>query len=529
MESEKQRQIVQHLQQLQAEVMQLRDIEELFEKDPVAAISLASDRGISFDTPYDGVAGPRGLKEKTISFDPTQQMRDLLYFELYKRNAWTRAVIDEIAREATKRKFRVLYNGDERHEIATAARKWFNVIGGDKSLESLLRVVLTDILIYGKAFLAFRPDQVGRLYEMYRLDARITNPDISTRNELLGFIQEWQGLEEYFQPQEVLYFYVEGGGGPYVPMSPMMTLMYDVAMDIAATRFNMSFWRNATNVGMIFYMDTTKERVERNREYITDKFSKPENAWKPMILEGESGLVRDGTSVIKDISFTELSDLSRLKVCAVYNTPQSEIGVSEDVNRNVKQGNREGWLDTCITPWQEFLVEAVNIQAIQHEIGIPELEVQLPTRSRYITTDEAEVSASVARRGATFNEIRAITQHPPIDNGDQLVVFIDGVGYVPLEFPITPDEIMVWRANQAPGPEEQPRSEEDDYNEKAQSGDKVAQSTIYRDIGDVVDLPIIVEDEDQQPWEITEEDIRRAVEQLLADPHTKEHIVDEDD
>ena len=150
-------------------------------------------------------------------------------------------------------------------------------------------------------------------------------------------------------------------------------------------------------------------------------------------------------------------------------------------------------------------------------------EIRPPARTRFITTEEAEVSASVARRGATFNEIRAITQHPPVDGGDQLVVFIDGIGYVPLEFPITPEEIAVWKQNQAPGPEEQPRSEEDDYDEK------VAASTTYTDVGDVIGLPVPEDDDREVPdWVVTAEDIADAVGYMMQDRVLKRYIVPDD-
>ena len=307
--------------------------------DPISGIYLASDRGINVLQPYQPY-----IPGRVRLYDPAVHARDIIFYELYKRSPWLRAVIDGIAEEATKDKFRFLYDNDDKHETAIAMRKWADIIGEDRSLEQLFRIILKDVLTYGKGFLAFRDDMVGNLYSLYRLDARITNPDIDDNNVLQGFYQDWHGRAEYWQPDELLYFYIEGPAGPYIPMSPLETLMIDAAMDIASTRFNMSFWRNATNVGMMFTMDDTQERVQRNRDYIVEKFSNPENAWKPMILEGNSDLVRDGTAVVKDISFLGLTEIVRLKICAIYKTPESEVGISDDVNKNVKAGNRESWL-----------------------------------------------------------------------------------------------------------------------------------------------------------------------------------------
>ena len=488
--------------------------------DPISGIYLASDRGINVLQPYQPY-----IPGRVRLYDPAVHARDLIFFELYKRNPWLRSVIDSIAEEATKLKFRALYDNDDKHEVAVQLRKWFDTIGEDRSLEQLFEVVLKDVLTYGKAFLAFRDDGFGNLFSLYRLDARITNPDIDDSNVLQGYYQDWHGRAEYWKPDQLLYFYIEGPAGPYIPMSPLETLMSDTAMDIAATRFNMSFWRNATNVGMMFAMDDTEERVNRNRDYIIDRFSNPENAWKPMILEGNSDLVRDGTAIIKDISFSNLTEITRLKICAIYNTPESEIGISQDVNKNVKQGNREGWLESTVSPWQGFLCEVLQLHLLRNKLGLGDLPVEIlpPARTRFITVEEAEVSASIARRGATFNEIRAVTQHPPVEGGEQLVVFIDGVGYVPLEFPIDVNNVAVWKQNQAPGPEEQPRSEEDDYNEK------VAQSTTYSPAGDVVGLPVGEETDENPPWVITKDDIIDAVAYMMQDEEIARYIVDDED
>lgn len=505
---------VDRLTQLQTQYASARKIDGMVESDPVGAVILAAgDRGLNYDDPY------ISRTSRHLTYDPTLRTLDRIYYELYRRNAWVRACADKISQEVTKRKFRVMWNSEENHPTAVEVRKWFDRLGGDCSMEELVEDALRDVLVYGKGFLAFRNDDVdGELGEVYRLDARITDPVIDKRNQLLYYRQDWKGEDIDFALDEVIYMYVKGPA-PYKPSSMLFSLLFAASMDVAADRFNLAFFRNATNVGMVFSSTAPPNTVNRNREYLKERYSNPENAFTPLVMEGDSSLVRDGTAVIKDISFSGLTSVAREKICAVYNTPQSELGISEDVNRNVKQGNMQSWHETCIWPWQEYICRVLTERLCWDKLGVPDLEIAHPSRTRYISKEEAEVSASIARRGATINEIRAVTHHSPVDGGEQLVVFIDGVGYVPLELPLTgPMEIR--REGQGVPNEEMPE-------DSGGGRPRVQESTVWMPADHNLMPPPDnggSGDRDTPGWVVTEADVRRVVEEIQNDSTLRDRI-----
>jgi len=372
----------------------------------VKAGSESGRRGVNVSDPY-------GLYRKTFG----AHFKEFVYFYMYKANPWVRACVNRIAEEATRMDFEVqhvkgLLNGQPR-PAAKELQDWL----ARQKLRALLEATIRDTMVYGKGFVAIEPTRGGKPASLYRLDARITDPVVDETNNLLSFRQTWLGTEVTFEVEEVIYWYIEGPPGPYLPDPIMDSLLDTVEADARQRKFKTAFLRNAALISMILETETTDDGViKANREYVRSELSGEEKAGRALVLGGVNKLLHFGSPRL-DVALADLAKIGRQEVCAVYGVPEAELGVGDDANRSTKGGMRQTFVEGTVAPLQTSVCGEFDEQFVHREPpgwGNPDLSLKPTPFPKQAGAEEARVADSAAKIGTIRDDLLEVLGLPPL-------------------------------------------------------------------------------------------------------------------
>jgi HK97 family phage portal protein len=225
---------------------------------------------------------------------------------------------------------------------------------------------------------------------------------------------EGGGYREY-AASDVLFFKLPHPTDPCVGLSPLEALDMSLATDISAAKYNEAYFRNGAKAGMVFSLAAASEpEIRRNKEWLANEYTKPENAHKPMLLLGNVALIRDGNKAQTDMDFIQLRRFTREEVCAVYSVPLSKIlhDPSLSGSQAGKMSDDMTFRSDTVGPLQTRVYETFNRQFIRREFpGFPYL---IPPRQEKIRLDLLEAAKSLVQVGGTGNEARAILHLPEV-------------------------------------------------------------------------------------------------------------------
>lgn len=230
---------------------------------------------------------------------------------------------------------------------------------------------------------------------------------------------EGGGYREY-AVEDVIYFRLPDATNPCKGLSPLEALDLTVATDFSAAKYNEAYFRNGAKAGMVLSMQGVSEHeVRRNREWIANEYTKPENAHRPMVLLGNIELVRDGNEAQHDMQFIDLRRFSREEIAAVYSVPLSKLLHTSD-NMGGTASNKTAddmtFRSDCVGPLQTKVYATVNRQLMKKEF--PDHPLLIPPRQEKVRLDLLEAAKSLVQVGGTGNEARAILHLPEIEDDE---------------------------------------------------------------------------------------------------------------
>ena len=348
--------------------------------------------------------------------------------------------------------------GPEPKDGVEFLEKFFAEVNDFESFPDLLEAIYRDLLIFGEAFILkqregarVEPGSVflesasglgadGDRTTTYAGNGRVTHiasdPEATITSlhripSLMTFAvpgvdgypasfrqkAEGGGYREY-SVDDVIYFRLPDATNPCHGLSPLEALDLTVATDFSAAKYNEAYFRNGAKAGMVLSMQGVSEHeVRRNREWIANEYTKPENAHRPMVLLGNIELVRDGNEAQHDMQFIDLRRFSREEVCAVYSVPLSKLLHTSDGMGGTASGKTADdmtFRSDCVGPLQTKVYSTVNRQLMKKEF--PSHPLLIPPRQEKVRLDLLEAAKSLVQVGGTGNEARAILHLPEIDD-----------------------------------------------------------------------------------------------------------------
>jgi HK97 family phage portal protein len=374
--------------------------------------------------------GPVSFEHHVRSQLEASRWRYFIFQELYRRDVWTRSVVDYHVRRASREADRLVDAADPMNPDIVRVKRFLKACNPRKSFKQLRKAFNQDVLVHGQGALYIERNRKGEPLNLWPLDARITFPVADLHGTTIMYAQAYNGEVQLFDCEDVIYHGLDNNGSNPLPISPLESLVDSIAMELNANRYNAALFENNLNIGAIFSIpQADDEEIERNKEYLRDQYSSPRNAHRPLILKGDAKLLRDGALAMKDINFTELIALARQRVCSIYGIPEGLLGFSENVNRSEGDNQEYTAYVNSILPLREDINETFSTQLIQTALEAPDVYMDVPLSSRLPTAGHLKSASQAADIGVfTFNEMREMVSQTPLANGDVPVMKIPGPG-----------------------------------------------------------------------------------------------------
>lgn len=278
-------------------------------------------------------------------------------------------------------------------------------------------------------FLARDNDGKGDVKEIYivRPDKMQIVPDKVNPMIVKGYIYRSDAKNQIpFEPNEILHFKNFNPKAnhplPHKGMGVVEASYFAIDTDNDARTWNSNFFKKSARPDGILYQEgegvASPEEHKRLQEQWQETYQGAENAHKVAILSG--GLKwQEIQRSQKDMDFVNQRTFSRDEILALFRTPKSILGITDDVNRANAEASIYVFTLMTIKPLMQKIVDTLN------EFLVPDLDdsgVYFDFKSP-VPDDRTVVTAEYTaghNKWLTTNEIRAKEGLPPTENGDQI-------------------------------------------------------------------------------------------------------------
>lgn len=334
-----------------------------------------------------------------------------LYHFLYSKITWIMASAQLIANSAVASGYDIVHDEDyfDEDEKPSATlkkfmkglKKFLKKCNKDQSFSEIYRQLHIDLATNGKCYLIFEYLESKPPFTVpiaiYRADYRNIKPiyrhDVMAyreidhgnyKNEIVGWVQEViEDLESfiekkgeknpnaawllsdggtntrYFYPQQVLEIKLDASG-----VSPLECLANSMATELAAQSYTYSYFKNSTKTGMVFSMQgfngqpIDENTAKRQKAWLQNEYTSPENAWKPMLLMGNINLVKDSAN-IANVQFLEIRQFNKEECCAAMGTYVSLFG-SEKSSSSGREEDKLAFEQETVRPREVLILDKIS-------------------------------------------------------------------------------------------------------------------------------------------------------------------------
>jgi HK97 family phage portal protein len=357
---------------------------------------------------------------------PEKRAQCAIYYEMYRQHPVVRAAIDKKAQYASAGGFSFKMVDPSmpfNDRKAAILHRFFR-----KSHSSqLFRLTFKDLDIYGESFwLIIRGIGEARMpIRAWRLNPRFMTPRVQDGRIIkwvYGPIQSNKAAREY-DLDEILHFKLEDPENDTQGISPLHPLQRSVAQDIFAMEYNESFFKNSAQTGTIFIVKTSTEaEARRNRQWLEENYTGPENAHRPILLEGDVD-VESSVSNAHEMEFLEGRMLLRQEIAMCLEVDLEKLGVHENSNRSVSREVDDSFHTESVWPRQVIVEEEINNVLILQMFGYNDILFDHNDKDPRRTADQADTDDKNLKSGREcLDEQRARLGLGKVKGGDKFFI-----------------------------------------------------------------------------------------------------------
>lgn len=393
-----------------------------------------------------------------------------IYYEMYRRHPWVRAAIDKRAQTAVQAGFQ-LVPADPDEDLNKGEAQEFKAFARRSNFSQLRRRVYKDIDIFSEGWVWVQPTKGGRPFKAWRLHPKYVNPVLSD-GTVTGVDYGIGPTKRSYPIKQLLHFPDEDPDQDVAGLSKLFSLMETVSQDLYAMRYNLSFFENSAQTGIVFNMrNASKEEAERNRAWLEQNYVGAERAHRPIVLEGDIS-VQESVATHQDMQFVEGRKVHRQEILAVLDVNETLLGVTENANRSNSKENDLTFRD-AIAARQLIVEEEVNNKLILGMFGWDDILFEENDSSKRNQLEQLALFTQALQNGLlNRNEIRGRLGLGDIEGGELFTVQTS-TGMLPvdkIEEQFEKNQQLAQQLNQEPPPDS--GEEDDDPNDEQKAEDR---------------------------------------------------------
>lgn len=387
---------------------------------------------------------------------------------LYRSHPWVRAIVDRTAQAAVGDAYHIeAAAGDadspkgqttdpgadasgsgEDARVAALRTVLDGIVVGGKPLSVLLKATYTDLLINGNAY--WRVMRKGRTpVSVGRLDFRACVPNLDPKtgertSYALYKVGSFSLTPETLALDDVIHFQDNEMGEGGVGLSRLEALDSSLSLDLSAVNVNLGYMRNGTKSGNVYsFADTMlDDGIERERQYLIDNFSKPEQSYAPLFLAGDLKLISEGAPGKKDMDFLKLREWTREEVASVYQYPLSLLSTAivGALGSNGKEQDLIMFREQQVAPLQELVFLVINHRLLRDILKQRALTLVKPQQTA-LRLELVQIADAMIQAGATGNQALRVMGLPDVEGMD-VPLFMRGRTAAMIGVPGDPDSAV---------------------------------------------------------------------------------------
>lgn len=344
-----------------------------------------------------------------------------LFYEMYKQHPVVRAAIDRKANFASAGGFAyVSSNPQETQKVDKDKEKELRRFFKESKYRQLLRMTYKDLDIYGESFWLIVLNLNNRPFKAMRLNPRYMNPVI-----VGGEVVTWkygpvmQSDDAIPYPAHlVMHFVLDDPESDVNGISPLYALQRAVAQDIFAMEYNESFFKNAAQTGTIFIAKTADaNEAARAREWIEANYTGPENAHRPLFVEGDVD-VKKSVSTRVEMEYMQGREFLRQEIAMVLEVDLEKLGIHAGGNRAVSREQDEAFSQEAIWPRQITIEDEINWVLINKLYGWDDIAVTHSESDLRRKTEIVNIWDQHQKAGRmSIDDVLAEMGRPPLPGG----------------------------------------------------------------------------------------------------------------
>jgi HK97 family phage portal protein len=238
-----------------------------------------------------------------------------IFYEMYRRHPWVRAAVDKRSQTAVQAGYQLTPEDPEQDIDKNRARD-FRAFARRSNFSQLRRQWYRDIDIYSEGWGWVQHTKGGKPWKAHRLHPKFTFP-LMVEGVVVGVEYGTGEKKELYPIEHLLHFRDEDPDQDVSGLSKLYSLMETVSQDLYAMRYNLSFFENSAQTGIVFNMrNASKEEADRNRLWLEQNYSGAERAHRPIVLEGDID-IKASVAKHSDMQFVEGRKVHRQEILAV--------------------------------------------------------------------------------------------------------------------------------------------------------------------------------------------------------------------
>ena len=382
--------------------------------------------------------GPSGLNEFNQSVGQSTQTdrRSLLQqlYEAYLACPWSWAAVNAIARTITAGGLVMDFDADDGEGDQEVPRKPANVqalerlfayTNPDKDIRQLMRTVITDLLVFGDAFIEVV--WVGNVpVALYNLDSPTLAPLADEHGQITGYVQNTEfGQRAEFDVRDVVHIALDSPRSGVFGISPTQAALLPITSWLFTASTGKEIFRKGVPPTLHADMPSGMAPAELNR-------------WRAMFMQQNVGprnigtpIVTKGGAKITELAHSRVADLEAYKnqlrdeILAVYGVPPAKAMVIESGNLGGGTGesqDRTFKINTC-QPIAEIVLEKLNFHIVRRGFGVEGWHAKFAEIDMRDSKTIEDIRDQRIRNGLwTLNRGRVEIGEPPVEGGDDAVL-----------------------------------------------------------------------------------------------------------
>jgi len=356
------------------------------------------------------------------------------YNILYKEQPNVRTCVDFLARNVAQLGLHLYENDAEKGRIRLREHPLAMLLGrplpGQMKFTRyrMIEFLMSDLGIYGNAFLKKEIDPDGKLVGLLRLPPMM----VVVKGALFPTTYEVRlktGSPLVYEPDEVVHFRCYNSESNVSGLSPLETLRRILAEEHAAGLYREKFWQNSARMNGVISRPSTagtwsNEARQRFKKEWQALYSGSENSGKTAILE-EGMEFKEISFNPKESQYLEGRQLTREECARAYHIPPPLVGILDHATYSNIESQHKSLYTDVLGPWLAMIEEDLKLQLVSDFEDSEDIYLQFNIQEKMQGDFETQMRSLQSATGTaymTVNEARAIMNLPKIEGADELIV-----------------------------------------------------------------------------------------------------------